>query len=150
MHYYGTQIKALEIMAPADDPLPLHIMHHDLTTHVSPLFMGRIVDVSAALSALRPPPDLQGVLTLRVHDPSCDWNAGSFQVTVVGGQVAVTPTHAAPGVALDIQALTQAYWGQPALFLLRRAGRLDASDEAQYRLLSALLPPAVPYLHDFF
>ena len=150
MHYYGTQIKAVEFSAPADDPLPLHVMHHDLTITVSPLFMGRIVDVSAALSALRPAADVQGVFTIQVHDPSCDWNTGGFQITVVGGQVAVVPTQAVPGVTLDIQALTQAYWGQPALPLLRRAGRLDVSDDAQYRLLAALLPPAVSYLHDFF
>ena len=150
LHYYGTQISHLEFFAPADDPLPLHVMHNDLVTHVSPLFMGRIVDVIAALTALCPAPDIQGQLVVRVHDDTCDWNNATFAVTVAGGRVAVTHTDAAPGISLDIAALTQSYWGQPGLLLLRRAGQLTVTDEAQFSLLSALLPPAVTYLQDFF
>jgi predicted acetyltransferase len=150
MHYYGTQAANLEFTAPSDDPLPLHVMHNDLSISVNPLFMGRIVDVSAALSALTPAPEVQGRLVLQVHDPSCDWNHGAFEVTLSDGRISAVLTQAAPGVTLDIQALTQAYWGQPSLALLRHAGRLSVSDEAQYRLLAALLPPAVPYLQDFF
>ncbi|MBV9852437.1 MAG: GNAT family N-acetyltransferase [Armatimonadetes bacterium] len=150
MHYYGTQLSHLEFVAPADDPLPLHVMHHDLSATLSPLFMGRVVDVPAALSALRPPPEAQGRLALRVRDDACDWNDGTFAVAVEGGRIAVTTATAPPGVTLDIQALTQAYWGQPALSLLRYGGRLNVADDAQFSLLSALLPPAICYLQDHF
>jgi len=64
-------------------------------------------------------------------------------VTAVTGQ-------AIPGVSLDIQALSQAYWGQPPLDLIRAAGRLTVTDEAQYQVLSQLLPPSVCYLQDGF
>ncbi len=60
------------------------------------------------------------------------------------------PVTDAPGVVLDIQALTQAYWGQPGLDRLRATGRLSVTDETQYALLSRLLPPRVCYLQDFF
>jgi predicted acetyltransferase len=140
MHYYGTQVETVEFTAPADDPLPLYIMHNDLSVSVNPLFMGRIVDVSAALSALIPAPEVQGRLVLQVSDPSCDWNHGVFEITLSDGHVSVASTQATPGVALDIQALTQAYWGQPSLALLRHAGRMSVTDEAQYRLFTALLP----------
>ena len=150
MHYYGTQVSELEFVGPADDPLPLHVMHHDLTTTVSPLFMGRVVDVAAALSALHPPRGVEGRLNVGVHDPQCEWNNRVFAVALEDGRVAVSPTAAPPGLRLDVQGLTQAYWGQPSLTLIRQAGRLTVGDETQFALLSRLLPPAVTYLQDYF
>ena len=150
LHYYGTQVRRVEYSAPTDDALPLHVMHHDLHTAAGPLFMGRVVDVAPALAALASEPSLSGRLVLQVSDGSCEWNNQTFAVTVEAGQVAAEVTTDAPGVLLDIQALSQAYWGQPSLDLLRAAGRLTVTDEAQYHLLSRLLPPAVCYLQDGF
>lgn len=150
LHYYGTQVERVNFSAPAESLLPLYVMHHNLETKVSPLFMGRVVDVAAALSALTPAPSLAGNLTVQVSDPTCDWNNGAFAVTVEAGQVSALPTSNTPGVTLDIQALSQAYWGQPALGLLHAAGRVDVTDRAQYDLLSRLLPPAICFLQDGF
>ena len=149
LHYYGTQVETVRWSAPADDPLPLHVMHWDLKTAVSALFMGRVVDVGAALRALRPD-GVSGRAFVRVSDPQCDWNDGTWAVTVEGGHVSATRTTAAPGVTMDIQAFSQAFWGQPSLSLLRAGGRIAVTDEAQFRLLAALLPPAVCFLPDFF
>ena len=150
LHYYGTQVRRVEFSAPADDPLPLHVMHYDLNTTISPLFMGRVVDVVPALAALTPEPMLTGRVILQVSDSSCEWNNRTFAVTAEAGRVTAAPTQDAPGVSLDIQALSQAYWGQPSLDLLRAAGRLTVGDEAQYQVLSRLMPPAVCYLQDHF
>lgn len=150
LHYYGTQVEKVRWSAPADDPLPLHVMHWDVKTSVAPLFMGRVVDVRAALEAPRPAPELAGEVVLRVSDPQCDWNDGAWAVTVEAGRVSVERTAAEPGITLDIQALSQAFWGQPSLSRLRNAGRVAVADEAQFQTLSALLPPAVCFLPDFF
>ena len=150
LHYYGTQVRRVEFSAAADDPLPLHVMHYDLNTTVSPLFMGRIVDVAPAFAALTPEPDVTGRVLLQVSDGSCDWNHQTFALTAEAGRVTAEPAQAPPGVSLDIQALSQAYWGQPSLDLLRAAGRLDVRDEAQYQTLSRLLPPSICYLQDGF
>ena len=150
LHYYGTQVRRVEFSAPADDPLPLHVMHHDLHTAIGPLFMGRVVDVAAAFAALTPEPSLTGRIVLQVSDGSCEWNNQTFVITAEAGRVTAAPSQDTPGVSLDIQALSQAYWGQPSLDLLRAAGRLAVSDEGQYQLLSRLLPPSVCYLQDGF
>jgi len=150
LHYYGTQIEKVEFSAPANDPLPFHFMHWDLKTRVRPLFMGRVVDVAAAFAALRPDPAFSGKIILQVADAQCEWNRQTFSVTLEAGHVTAAVSQSAPGVTLDIQALTQAYWGQPALDLVRVAGRLLVSDETQYALLSRLLPPKICYLQDFF
>ena len=150
LHYYGTQVQRVGFSGPTDDLLPLHIMHHDLNTTISPLFMGRVVDVAPALAALTPEPALTGRVTLQVSDGSCEWNNGTFALTFGGGRVIAEVTTDAPNVSLDIQALSQAYWGQPSLDLLRAAGRLTVMHEAQYQLLARVLPPSVCYLQDHF
>ena len=150
LHYYGVQVEKVKWSAPMNDPLALHMMHWDLKTKIQPLFMGRVVDVAAALVALRPAGDLSGTLSLQVSDGQCDWNNQTFAVTLDSGHVSVTPTHNAPGITLDIQTLSQAYWGQPSLDLLRASGRVAVTDEAQYALLSRLLPPHICFLRDFF
>ncbi len=150
LHYYGVQVEKVNFSAPMDDPLALHLMHWDLETKIKPLFMGRVVDVPAALTALRPEPGWSGKIVLQVADGQCDWNNCTFAVTVDAGCVTVAPTQGVPGVTLDIQTLSQAYWGQPSLDRLRAAERLPISDEAQYALLSRLLPPHICFLRDFF
>jgi len=150
LHYYAVQVEKITFSAPMDDPLPLHVMHWDLETKIRPLFMGRVVDVAAALTALRPEADLSNRLVLSIADAQCDWNNQAFAVTLDAGHVSVVPTQDAPGVSLDIQTLSQAYWGQPSLDFLRSAGRVVVAGEGQYALLSRLLPPRICFLRDFF
>ncbi len=150
LHYYGTQVEKIKFHAPADDPLPLHVMHWDLQTEIRPVFMGRVVDVEAALEALHPPTAVSGKVRLGVTDAQCDWNSGAWAVTLDAGRVSVSRTPEPPGVSLDIQTLSQAYWGQPSLAMLRAGGRVLVTDEEQFRLLDALLPPTVCYHQDHF
>ncbi len=150
LHYYGVQVEKVSWCAPLDDPLALHVMHYDLETTLKPLFMGRVVDVAAALTALRPDVSLTGEIVLQVADSQCDWNNQTFAVTLDAGHVTVTASQDMPGITLDIQTLSQAYWGQPSLDLLRASGRVAVTDNVQYALLSRLLPPHICFLRDFF
>ncbi len=149
LHYYGTQTEKVLVRGPAGDPLPFHVMHWDLETKTMPLFMGRVVDVSAAFAHLQSP-KAEGRVVLRLSDPQCDWNDGIWAVEADGGHVISRRTEEMPGVECDIQALSQAFWGQPSLSLLRSAGRLAVTDERQFQTLSALLPPEICYLPDGF
>jgi predicted acetyltransferase len=151
LHYYGTQMRNVRMRVPASDPLPLHVMHHGIESKVEPAFMGRIVDVAAALRALRPDVEISGRAVIRVADTTCDWNDRAFLVEVDEGRVSIgMAAGREPGVTLDIQTLTQAYWGQPDLPLLRAAGRFTVAAENDYALLAQLLPPAECYFADFF
>jgi predicted acetyltransferase len=59
LHYFGTQpAKAKIVTLPADHQLWNHVMHWDVETRTSPVFMGRVVDVAGALGALRPGSDV--------------------------------------------------------------------------------------------
>ena len=150
LHYYGAQVPKVEFSAPADDPLPLHVMHWDPGDPRPPPIHGPHCGCRGGSLCPASRPGLAGQVVLQVQDGHCEWNNGTFAVSVEAGQGTVQATTDAPGVVLDIQAMTQAYWGQPGLDRLRAAGRLSVSDEAQYGLLSRLLPPRVCYLQDFF
>ena len=150
LHYYGTQVHHVEFSAPSDDWLPLYAPSNDLSVKLSPIFMGRIVDAAPAFAALSAPTDVSGKIFLQVADGQCDWNQQTFEIAIETGLVRVKTTQDVPGITLDIAALTQAYWGQPSLDLLLAAGRVFVTDEAQYALLSRILPPSVCFLRDHF
>ena len=150
LHYYGTQLRKATWTAPVDDPLPLHVMHQDLQSLSQPLFMGRLVDIALAFEKLTPPSTVTGKVVITVDDRQCDWNTGHLAIEAEGGHVTVRRTTDEPGVILDIQALSQAFWGQPSLPVLRNAGRVTVDDEGQFALLSEILPPTICYLQDFF
>lgn len=151
LHYYGTQVKKATWTAPVDDILTVHVMHHDLQSIAVPLFMGRVVDVAAAFEQIVVAGDIEGRVVVEIDDPICEWNSGTFALDAEGGRVGVKRAGGEEaGVRLDIQTLSQAFWGQPSLSILRRAGKVDVVDESQFRLLSEILPSTVCYLQDFF
>jgi predicted acetyltransferase len=154
LHYFATQCEKARVSLPADTPLYSYLMHYDVKTEVEPVFMGRVVDVSAALAALKPAPDItNGSLLLAVQDPHAPWNDGQFRVTVEDGQVqcaAQLGGTSIPDVTLSIGAFSQAYWGRPSLYSLRQAGQVTVTSEAGYQLLHALLPAATVYCRDDF
>ena len=59
-------------------------------------------------------------------------------------------TAVAPQVSLDIQALSQAYFGTPDLDMVRRAGRLTVHDEKGYAVLRAALDGPPTWMNDEF
>jgi predicted acetyltransferase len=145
----GVQREFAHVRLPANTPLWLFLIHDDLKIKVAPVLMGRVVDVEAALHQLTTDtPD--GAVVLQVSDPHAEWNTGTWRVTAEGGQVTATRTDAAPEVVCDIQAFSQAYWGQPDLVHLRRAGRVTVQSEAGYAQLCRLLPPHPVFLWDDF
>lgn len=150
IHYYGTQVSQVKVDGPADCPLPHFLMDHDLETKTKPLFMGRVVDVAAAFSAITGFHERGGEIVIQVADPHCEWNHRAFLLSVDPGTVTAEPTDRPAGISLDIQALSQAYWGWPTLDDLRLAGRIEVADETQFALLARLLPRRVSYIQDFF
>ena len=135
----GVQTKLGAVTLPPDNTLLCHAAHNDIEAKMQPVFMGRVVDVAAALAQLQTKlPDCS--LTLALTDPYADWNTGVWKVTTEAGMVSAVRTNEAPQLTFDIQSFSQAFWGTPGLERLRRAGKVAVHDEAAFPLLSALLP----------
>ncbi len=136
----GVQTKRGAVVLPADTTLLCHSMHWDIELKMQPVFMGRVVDVAAALAALQTAQPDCG-FTLAVTDSHAEWNTGVWKVSVEGGRVSASPTTQTAQLTFDIQSFSQAFWGSPGLERLRRAGRVTVHDEGAFTQLSALLPP---------
>jgi predicted acetyltransferase len=112
-----------------------------------------VVDFAPAMERLEVGMDVpDGAATVALHDDQAPWNDGVWRVTVEGGRVrcALAVGGAEPGVTLDIQAASQAYWGTPSLQALRAAGRVEVNDEAAFTWLTRVLPAATVYMLDDF
>lgn len=143
------QTKKFVWNAPENDPLTFHLCHNEVETKVEPMTQGRIVDVPAALQAWKPNAEARGRIHLAVEDTCAPWNTGVWRVEFADGCVEVRPTRAEPEVALDIQALSQVYFGSPTPAQLRAAERLTVWNAAGYDALCALCdgPPTWTYDH---
>jgi predicted acetyltransferase len=150
LHRHAMTVEQVEWRAPMDDPLWSIIAHWDIETKLIPAAMGRVVDLKAALSARKPEAGVNGTAIIEVEDKHASWNAGKWQVSLESGNVEVKRSDREPGVRLDIQALTQAYWGTPSLEDLLKWERLSVQDEEQFKVLCALLPASNVWLYDDF
>lgn len=144
------QVEKFHWNAPAEDPLWSQRYHWDIETVLRPKTMGRLVDVSGALQAWKPENEARGAVNLAVQDECAPWNTGTWRVEFAEREVSVRPTHDAPHVSLDIQALSQAYFGTPTVAEIRAADRLTVHDESGYVALCHLLAGPPMWLNDDF
>jgi predicted acetyltransferase len=108
---------------PPDDPLPWLLAEgRRLERHVRDGMWLRLVDVPAALAARRYATEVD--VALKVADPFCPWNEGTWHVA--GGPEGGTcgPTSRPADLTLDAGALGAAYLGGHPLAALARAGRV--------------------------
>jgi predicted acetyltransferase len=150
IHHHSMTTEKFKWRTPADDSLWSILCHWGVETHLSHTVMGRIVDLQSAITALKPDPAIRGSGVFLLKDEHAPWNAGNWQLTVEEGHAEVTRTDREPGVSLDIQALTQAYWGMPSLLELRRAERLTVHNEADFTFLSDVFPAKTVWTIDDF
>lgn len=97
------------------DPRRLRRVEHDS-------LWVRLVRLDAALAARRY--GREATVVLRVSDPTCPWNEGTWQAELSPGGAAVQRSDRAPDVSLDVAELGAIYLGGQRLSQLHRAGRV--------------------------
>lgn len=147
---HKAQIPQFNWNAPPDDPLWHYAAHWDLRVVNRPPFSGRVVDVPGSLALLQPAAGLTGECRVGITDGLAAWNDGCWAVRVEGGRVTAERSTGTPQITGDIGAWTQLVFGDPNAEAVRRAGRLEVSDERGYALLRALFPPALCWTNDGF
>jgi len=144
------QTKKFTWNAPGDDMLYQQLCHNDVETSLSPMTQGRVVDVASALAAWRPRPDARGGVNIAVSDECAPWNTGIWRIEFEAGRVFVRKTDAEPHASLDIQALSQAYYGTPTVDEIRAADRMKVHDESGYAAMRALFDGPPMWTYDGF
>lgn len=107
---------------PVDDPLLLLVAEpRRLRATIGDALWLRIVDVAGALEGRTYRSD--GELVFDLGDEFCDWNAGTWSMTVQDGRARVVPSRATAHIALDVTDLAAAYLGAFSFAQLAAAGR---------------------------
>lgn len=117
---------------------------------VRPGPMARIVDLEAAVDALSFPDDAAGSVTLTVRDDHCDWNDGTFELTVGSDGVTCLRSDADADASLDVGALSQLALGSLSVDELERNDNLTVEDDATRETLASLFPTDTVYLREGF
>ena len=118
--------------APEDDPLfDLLQEPRMLRRATRDGIMARVIDLAAALP--QRPYAAPAAVTLRIHDPDCDWNDGVWAFRTDGSRTAggtattVQPSDRAPQLSLSIHALACMITGYRSPSQLVRIGRAHAA-----------------------
>lgn len=126
-----------------DDP-------NSLECSVLPGPLVRLTDVPVALETLAYPPNVEGSVTLRVTDPVCDWNDGTYDLSVADGSATCRPTSDDPDVTIGVGTLSQLVVGYRELESLERSGNLTVHDADATETLSTSFPSRAVFLRDHF
>lgn len=140
---------ALRWCEPGDGPFLTQFIDRGMEARRMHTPMYRVLDVAAALRALRP--EGGGSLVLEVEDELLAANDGPWLIEWGGGEVAVGPAPArAAGLRMPIGALTQALLGEPSLDEVVRAGMVEVHDPSALAAARRQLPPFPTHCLDFF
>jgi predicted acetyltransferase len=132
------KVEVIEYLAPADTPLryslaePIavnaenrHWIFNDLC-HITPGPMGRIINLSEALTTRFYTRGMSGERVLKVRDPQVPANEAPIVFRLVDGRAETRPAgDAAPQIETDISTLTQVMCGYLTSADARRLGRFN-------------------------
>jgi predicted acetyltransferase len=117
-----------------DDPLWLLFENGRAvgTRSVSDGIWIRLIDVPGALEARAYARD--GAVVVQVGDSFCDWNEGTYRISVAGGKAAVSRVDDDPEVSMTAGTLGGLYLGGRDALAFARAGRIEGTPEAVQKL----------------
>ena len=115
LHFFyrhNSQVSAVRITVPEGDTLPMLLGDAYVPVRATAGMMVRVVDVPAALDAMRLETQSSGSLVIQVLDETAPWNQGNWRVTAPGGRFRATRVDdREPDCVLTIQRLSQLVYG---------------------------------------
>jgi len=131
--------------------LKTDILGENLFTDIRPEFEGIFVPAMARVIDFKQLNGLEignGVISIALKDPDCEWNTGIWQLSAENGVLDIIKAQKAD-CALTIHGLTALVYGvyDPEEFNLRGWG---TPNEKQQQILREMFPPLLPYLHAMY
>jgi len=115
------QADLISLHLPGDEPLGFDAQRHH--TNRLPTLQARVADLHSALGPLVSA--AERAITLRVHDPFCGWNDGTFRVALGPSGSTVTHSRGTPELSLGIGTLAQLVTGALGAAAAGRAGLVE-------------------------
>ncbi|MGL4335786.1 MAG: GNAT family N-acetyltransferase [Turicibacter sp.] len=147
IYLHEAQTKQVNIQSHAKDYMMDRLKNPSVEWEIHPGMMGRIVNVSRALTHYQMTGT--GSVVINVSDKQCEWNHHSYQIDILEGVVVgVSVTDACPQLEIDILELTQLVMGYRTLLELVNLGTVSLLDESilnHFKVLKSNIA-----LYDFF
>lgn len=140
---------------PDPDPFLFLLPNESIRLTRRRYWMLRLVDLPGAFGARPYPPGAAGRMVLRVDDPLCPWNSGSWALEIADGQGRLERaggTAAGSGTAgtASVQGLAALFTGFAGPDELARTGLLDAADPAALEVLRAAFASPKPFTAELY
>ena len=135
---------------PIDDPLPLLIPNGRAmaTTDLGDGLWVRLIDVPAALRARTY--SGSGSIVLGIADSFCDWNEGTYRITIDSGVAKCERVATESDVAMDVGTLGALYMGGRDATSLARAGLIDGGADSVAHLNGFFRNSPEPWCPEIF
>ena len=149
----GVQHDTVQLQVPADFPTLSLNCSHATKIALEPVYQGRIVSIAQwAAGITLPPATEEHALSVRLHDPHCPWNDGTWTLTRAQTGVSAVKADAttASDIEMDITTFSQLAFGDPSRIPLQAAGKLAQATPVVNAAIDAIFPPHAVYLWDGF
>ncbi|MCH8273658.1 MAG: GNAT family N-acetyltransferase [Armatimonadetes bacterium] len=143
----GINRASLAWCEPSDGPFLATSVDQGVKAAYENPIMFRVLDVPAALGALKP--QASGDFSLLVHDEGVPQNRGPWRVSFSLDGVSVEACDSA-GIEMDIRHFSQAFLGEPSFAGLLGQGFVKVCREADAKSAADLLTPRATYCLDMF
>ncbi len=150
---HDSQVSTVKLFGPPDSTLLETLTDpRAATVTQKPGPMVRIVDLTAAVSALSVAADVSGSATVAVEDDHHDWNDGTFELSFANGAATCRETEADPDLTAGIGPLSLVLVGARSVSTLREQDRIDVHEGGTQGVetLAAACPPTPTYLREGF
>jgi predicted acetyltransferase len=133
-----------------DDPLPLILRDGRAvaTTDYSDALWVRLIDVADALQ--RRTYSGTGSVVIEVADKFCEWNEGTYHLTVDEGKATCNRVTTEAEVAMDVNTLGALYLGGRDAGAFAQAGRINGDAAAIHRMGSLFRNSPAPWCPEIF
>jgi predicted acetyltransferase len=150
---YGVLDGVVEWTGPDPDPavLALPERHFELATR-DPWYL-RVVDLKLALASRPYPEALRGTVRMRVNDPRCPWNTGTWLLEVADGKGTVEPVSSATTrttMRIEPRGLGGLFTGYLDPDDLARGGLLSDGSPRELSLLRAAFCSRRPWVAEHY
>lgn len=148
---FAGEYPQLEWLATPDDLTHLAFREQDYTGKVNPFMMARIINVGKVLSSLTIPQNCsRKSFVMYVRDDVINLNNVLVKITVTPEGLLLDNSVDIPDVTMDIETLTQLYFGTFSVRRLLNNGKILVEQENLISLLEILFPVKNNYINEYF